>query len=329
MNKKLAIYGPYPPPLGGISVHIKRIEHFLKKANIDYTIFNFGSYEKENVIPTNKSVFWYLRILFIKKYNLIHFHEMVIKIDYLYYLIFSHLNKTSFIITIHSGVVSRFNLFCLSKTKNLKVISVSNDINELLVSKNINSVFLPAYVPPSNVQTVSVKKDERKLFIFSVWKMDAKLSENIYNIPLAFEFLKRNKKEYSMLLLIGNKNISDTTYLNGLISKYDLLDSVLVLYDKNLVDYIKNCDFLLKTNKIDGYGIALQEAMDLGIPAIASDVCLRPMGTVLFKDNNIEDLSQKISETMEKPKNSFLSEKEDLQYHLELIKIYKNLLNKQ
>jgi glycosyltransferase involved in cell wall biosynthesis len=74
--KKLAIYGPYPPPLGGISVHIKRMEPFLKKHGIDYSIFDFGSTKKENVIPTNKSIFWYLKILFNKKYDLFHFHQI-------------------------------------------------------------------------------------------------------------------------------------------------------------------------------------------------------------------------------------------------------------
>ena len=41
MNK-LAIFGPYPPPLGGISVHIQRMENFLLEKEIDYTIYNHG-----------------------------------------------------------------------------------------------------------------------------------------------------------------------------------------------------------------------------------------------------------------------------------------------
>ncbi|AFL80700.1 glycosyltransferase [Aequorivita sublithincola DSM 14238] len=327
MNKKLAIYGAYPPPLGGISVHIKRIEPYLESENIDYTIFNFGSYKKENVIPTHKSVFWYLKILFIKKYKLFHFHEMVVSIDYIFYFLFSYFNKTKFIITIHAGELSRLNLFCLTKTKNIKVISVSENINKLLLLKDIDSILLPAYVPPLNVSTKELKKDQRIYFLFSVWKVTKELSEKIYNIPLALHFLKMNTHKYKMLFLIGNKKISDLDYLNKIIETYGVMDSVEIIYEENLVEYIRNCSFLLKTNLVDGYGIALQEAMDLGIPAIATDVCVRPKGTVLFKDNNLTDMTEKISQTLSQPVENILKNKEDLQYHYDLIKIYKQMLN--
>ncbi len=328
MTKKLAIYGPYPPPLGGISVHVIRIEPFLKKNNINYTIFDFGFTKKEHVIPTRKSIFWYLKILFVKKYKLFHFHEMVVSIDYIFYYLFSHFNKTKFIITIHAGRLSKLNLFFLGKTRNLKVISVAKDINELLLSKQIDSILLPAYVPPVNVTSKIIEKDNRIYFLFSVWKVSNELSEKIYNIPLALQFLKKNKLKYKMLFMIGNKKISDIDYLHNLIKSFEVKDSVEIIYEQNLVEYLKNCSFLLKTNKIDGYGVALQEAMDLGIPAIASNVCVRPKGTVLFENNNIVDLTEKIEETLSSPVAEILKEKEDLKYHLELIEIYKNALNK-
>ena len=55
MNKTIGVFGPYPPPLGGISVHIARMESFLNKENIDYTIFNHGFEENERVCLINFS----------------------------------------------------------------------------------------------------------------------------------------------------------------------------------------------------------------------------------------------------------------------------------
>lgn len=334
MNKKLAIYGPYPPPLGGISVHIKRMEPFLNINEIDYIIFDFGSSKKEKVIPTNKSIFWYLKILFNRKFELFHFHQIFF-FEYIFYFIFSIINRTTSIVTIHSEslfttskTLRNVSLFFLKRSK-FKVITVSKNLYDLLVSRNIKTVFLPAYVSPVNVSFTPIKREERIYFLYSVWKLSKKLSEEIYNIPLAFQFLKENKEKYKMLFLIGNKDISDMEYLDKLISEYGLALDIEILYGKNLVNYVQNCSFLLKTNKVDGYGVALQEAMDLKIPAIASDVCVRPKGTILFNDNDIEDLTQKIYNTMTRPIDDILSEKEDLEYHLELIKLYKNILKKQ
>lgn len=332
MSKKLAIYGPYPPPLGGLSVHIKRMEYFLKEEKIDYTIFNFGHVKKENVIPTNKSVFWYFKILFNKEYGLIHFHQIFV-FEYFFYFIFSKLNNTKGLVTIHSEdlfaskrIVRNLGVFFLKKSK-FKVISVSKNLNDLLVKENINSIFLPAYVPPTDVSFTPVQKDGRIYFLFSVWKLTKRLSEEIYNVPLAFQFLSKNRDTYKMLFLIGNKEISDLKYLNGLIRKYGIEEDVEVLFGKNLVNYIQNCSFLLKTNFVDGYGVALQEAMDLGVPAIATDVCVRPKGTILFKDNALEDLQRKVSYCLNTPLDEILSKKENLRDHLKLINIYKSKLN--
>jgi len=334
MNKKIAIYGPYPPPLGGISVHIKRMVPFLKKANLDYTIFDFGYTEKENVIPTKKSIFWYLKILFNRQFDLLHFHQLF-AFEFIFYYIFSIINRTEAIVSIHSERLLKYsstyrdmNLFFLKKSK-LKVIAVSKNLTDLLLKSGIDVVFLPAYVPPEDIVFKPIKKDQRVYFLYSVWKLDKKLGDEIYNVPLVSKFLSENKLNYKMLFLIGNKEISDLNYLNKMIKEYDIAESVEILYGKNLVDYVQNCSFLLKTNYVDGYGVALQEAMDLGVPAIASDVCIRPKGTVLFKDDDLGDLKLKINHTMSQPVESILKEKEELQYHLELIKIYKNSLIKQ
>ena len=44
MNKGLAIFGPYPPPIGGVSIHISRIEKHLIKENIDYLVLGCTHY---------------------------------------------------------------------------------------------------------------------------------------------------------------------------------------------------------------------------------------------------------------------------------------------
>lgn len=208
----------------------------------------------------------------------------------------------------------------------MDVISVSENLNDLLVQNNINSIFLPAYVPPNKVNFVPMEGDGRIDFLFSMWKFNERNANGTYNISLVFEFLKKNKHAFRMLFLIGDEVDSDKLYLNNLLKEYGIEDSVIVIYGKNLVDYVQNCRFLLRTNRIDGYGVSLQEAMDLGVPAVATSVCTRPIGTVLFENEDLDDMTQKINYVINQNTEALLCHKEELTDHLKLLKIYRDKL---
>jgi glycosyltransferase involved in cell wall biosynthesis len=91
---------------------------------------------------------------------------------------------------------------------------------------------------------------------------------------------------------------------------------------------IKNASLLVRANTADTYGMVVGDAIQLGTPSIASDVCPRHPGTILFKNGNSDDLSIKIKDTIENLANY----KKKLKYiNIEnnadkLIKFYKLLL---
>lgn len=39
-NKRVALLGPYPPPLGGVSVHIKRVKQKLERQQNSVSLFS-------------------------------------------------------------------------------------------------------------------------------------------------------------------------------------------------------------------------------------------------------------------------------------------------
>lgn len=330
--KNLAILGPYPPPLGGISVHIERISKWLIQKKIPFTIFNYGFSEDENVVPTRKNPIFYAKFLFKKSFNLIHFHNSL-NFEYVYYYLFSKLNSTPILLTIHSEKIldSRpltrsFYLYFLKHTKFTKLISVSEGLSNFLNQQNIPTEFLPAYVPPYAIQPKKIEKDGRILFLFSVWRLSREEAEKVYNVPLVFEFLKQNKDQFKMLFMIGSKASSDLDYLNELTRSFEVEEDIEILFDQNIVNYVQNCSFLLRANLSDAYGISLQEAMDLGVPAIASDVCARPKGTILFRSGDLEDMTQKIFWLSKQSVDTLLKFREDLHDHEKLIEIYQTLL---
>lgn len=331
MAKLLEIIGPYPPPLGGISIHIARMEFFLKKEKINYRILNHGFFSSTNVISTNKSSFWYIKYLFTNHGEVIHFHQFFI-FHYLYYYIFSLFNKKKIIITIHSeqilyssSIRKKLCVYFLKKTKPALLISVSKNLSFFLKEKEIENNWLPAVVPAGKINEIRLEKIQKKnYFLYSVWKIDRNTTDSIYNLELALKLLSNIKNEFHMLFLIGTEVDSDKEYLSTLIEKYSVIDSITLIYEGNLINYLNNCNFFLRTNNIDGYGVSIQESLDLKVPAIASDACIRPKGTILFKKNNYEDLYDKVI-NIKNYWNESIIEKTD--YHIQLIELYKKFLH--
>ena len=52
----------------------------------------------------------------------------------------------------------------------------------------------------------------------------------------------------------------------------------------------------MRSTFADGDAITVREALDLGIPVVASDVVARPPGAVLFTTGDEADLSRKLIE---------------------------------
>lgn len=330
-RQSIDIIGPYPPPLGGISIHIFRLTRILIEERIHFRVFNHGFSAGDNVIPTKKSLAWYLIYLFKRKARIIHFHQFF-SFHYVYFYILSHTTNSKLIVTIHeekimyqSKAVRNFLLFFIRNSKFSNLVSVSEKLSLYLSQKGIENVLLPAYVPP--VKGSYTKFDlngEKDLFIYSIWKLERGIAQKVYNIELAFGLLKNLQDRFHMLFLIGSKNESDSVYLEDLIEQFSVRNSVSVLYEKQLVDYLPNCKFLLRTNNEDGFGVSLQESLDLRIPAIASDVCSRPKGTILFRKGDLADLTDKVLNVKKYWMENLV---ERPRYHEELISIYKyNLL---
>lgn len=309
------IVGPYPPPIGGISIHIERLSGKLEKANISHLIFNHYDYsDTKKVIATQKSKFWYIKFLFKKVDGIIHFHQFSYW-HYFYYLTFCLFKKNPVFITIHEDNILKYHpikrelaFFCLRNTKSMYTFCVSKRLSRYLNIRQIKSKYLPGFIPPS---AVTPKKNHsfNDFFVFSMWKVTPEIADSIYGMSLAFELL--NKIDLPMLFLVGSRAETDTYFIDKTIRKYNVNKKIKVLYDQPLVDNISGAKFILRTNNIDGYGISLEEAMYLNTPAIATNVCKRPKGTILFEAGNLLDLTNIVSRVLSpsyKPNTSFSSD---------------------
>ena len=320
---KIAIIGPYPPPYGGISIHIKRMKSYLEKNYIECTVYNESrivGYENIiNVQPINSYRKFIFQIPFLKS-NVLHFHSINLKIRMLlgWYNFFGK----KIILTIHGESLHdqliRLNFMgrylLLLSLKNLdKIICVNPRIKEGLLDLGFNLKkikVIPAFILPTFDETEinqlpeffhKIRHKHKFLITANASRISFYNSKDLYGIDLSIELMKRlidnGYKDIGFIYVIPD--IGDYDYfkkMQNLVKKYNLENNFHFYTEPVAYPAVINmCDLFIRPTNTDGDALSIREALTLKKPAIASDVCKRPKGTILFKNRNIEDLFIKIT----------------------------------
>lgn len=349
MNK-IQIYGILPPPFGGISIHIKRFINYLNKNNLDFVFYQSNSNRIKKSNGTSFGAFFFKNLNFEKR--IIHIHGFVHIKNQILLLILILLFRKKVIVTIHndrfSKIYSELNTIGKVITR-LFYISVT-----YLVAVNSNSDFLfinrskiyviPAFIPPDVEETDitqlpeffhQIIKKHEFLITANAFKISFYNNEDLYGIDLSIELMKRlvssGYKDFGFIYVIPD--IGDYDYyekMQNLVKKYNLEDNF-HFYTKP-VDYpavINMCDLFIRPTNTDGDALSIREAISLKKPAIASDVCMRPEGTILFKNRDIDDLFLKTIKVVfnydEERKKLENIEFDDNAKNI--LKVYKKILN--
>ena len=106
------------------------------------------------------------------------------------------------------------------------------------------------------------------------------------------------------------------------IRKYDLQDRFYIYTGlTNLVPILKSVDCFVRPTSTDSYGISVAEAINVGVPSIASDVCEREEGTIIFKSRDIDDFCKKL----QKIKKNNKVKTNSRNYYLKYQEMYQNI----
>lgn len=327
---KVIIIGPYPPPYGGISVHVKRMKKYLESKNIDVILYNeskeFNDI-KQNILPVNGYKRFIFKIPFLKA-DVLNFHSIDKRIRILlgFYKIF---NK-KIILSIHgesahdqikkSSLISK-KLLKLS-LKKIDCITcpnnkIKNDLVEFGIERDKIQV-IPEYIKP-----IKNEADENNIPEY-VWNFidNAEFlicangwirfynGEDLYGIDmlieLSNELRKKNINTKLLIALLGteSQNTKEKLYYEDLkkkILKFNLENNILLFESKNKEFYpiLSKTQLFIRPTNTDGNSVSLMEALDLKIPCISSDACPRPNGVVLFNSRNIDDLVNKTIDLIE------------------------------
>ncbi|WP_048128408.1 glycosyltransferase family 4 protein [Methanosarcina lacustris] len=354
---KILFVGSYPPPYGGVTTHIKRLTNLLFNVGYNITILDVvnGDFKKINknicIIP--------LRLKYIKLIvqsfstaNIVHIHTS----GYGKYwresllIILSKISNNKVVITIHGGLFPEYvskcsavSIFCLKfwlKYSN-KIIFVSclqkNAVKKYILSKEINKFeIIPAYLPEEKGDMTN--NDLKNSFVepdknyFNVLVMGNWLE--LYGLDIFIYAVKKlidngiNLKANILIYIYSEPDLSYKMKIESLIESLNLRENVTFIPETDDTSSVyRVTDIFVRPTHTDGDAMSVREAISFGIPVIASDVCERPEGVVLFKNKDPADLAQKLQHVLDNF-NFFkihVSDSEPRAYGEKLVQIYSNL----
>lgn len=319
----ILIVGAYPPPTGGNSVHIKRLQEALEYEGKSCAIIDlYGKPSTNTQIPSVyrvgpagiKSFFKCLSVIREKTYDIIHFHVSAME-RFLYagYVLIKLSPPTSKkIITIHSGqFVDAFKLLLPIKQKIIvrllrqfgHVIVVNNGQKQLLESIGVPSQkisVIPAYIPPTPKPFLEAEKilgylhnDDRIILVSSGY------GEPLYGYHRIISAIKENpllNRRVSLLLCLYNR--FDKNYMEQVNHLAHELESIKILYDLGSEEFaylLSKSQIYIRATDVDGDAVAIREAAQFGLTVIASNVGERPGYCHLFNLDDSENLAKQIT----------------------------------
>lgn len=317
--KKIALFGPYPPPYGGRSIHIKRLAKKLIQDNKLVHIYYNGKVKNLNQFKIRKvkSILFYI---FKEKYDIFHFHDRNFKLISLIIFISRFFRlKSKTVLSYHSfrDEPSEYNyvekiLFRYSIKRIDQFVCVGpNEYSKLCKYVDSNKIeTIQSYIQPSEEEgefaAFPIKLQEyvqkSEFLITANGNIRFHNNEDLYGLDMLIELMNRivNHNKYNVQLLIAvleshKQTEKETNYYKELktrIKNYSL-ENFIYLYEVNnteLYPLLKRSNLFIRPTNTDSYGVSVAEAVFASIPAIASDVCERPLGATLFLSRNEESL---------------------------------------
>jgi len=349
---KVALFGSYPPPYGGVSIHVQRLTKLLVENNFRFTVYDIAQFwGKNEKFDDVQAKTWPKIINFTK--GIVHIHNSglnIIKIFLLSNLL--KFNGNKIVITYHSlrDDIENTNWF---KKKILKFglthishfIVVNSSIEKKLINLGINSkkiTVIPGFLPPT-----IMKKDIEDI-PFEIWdfinnhhpiissngfRIEFYNNQDLYGIDMCIDLCTNLKKKNPQIgFVFCLPVIGDNKYFNKMKNKIinNGIDNnfIFVTQPYQFYPILMASDLFVRPTNTDGDAISIRESLFFKIPSVVSDVIPRPKGTNLFRNRDINEFTLKVEDILENYEK-YKKKLDDLEIenNFSAIKnIYKNLL---
>jgi glycogen(starch) synthase len=316
------LIGDYPPPMGGISVHVQQLHRGFRQLGLHCRVLDVGKRGRPDPgVIDGRGYQNFARHLFGHAANgwLLHFHTSgnnpkawAVALGV---AVAGQVFRTPTVITLHSGLLP--HLFQRSPALRRKarlallgyghVVAVSSAIHQAVLDLGLREErvsMYPAFCAPE------VRPGEAPKGLASVRaRRDPLLAvahhpSPVYGRKLMFEALANIARLHPRvgLAIFGAGTGSPEFLADGeRFGVVHLLEDFGELSNEQTLEVIRSSDVFIRPTSADGDSVSVREALALCVPVVATDAALRPPGTIVCRAGNAEDLARKVEWALEHP----------------------------
>jgi len=312
---KILLVGPYPPPHGGVSVHVAGALDHLRRAGIPCRVLNLNRSAPEseqyirvsNVRDLAAVLLRHARAGWTTHVNT-NGHNLKSWLVALLCGVAGRFGAGS-LLTLHSGMAPAYLLGGRVWRRSLawsacmfysRIICVNREIEETIASLGIareRLAVISAFLPPAPQKLVAPDALQAWIRNHTPLLSTALFYRPEYGFELLMEAVAQLRLRYPNLGCLVMGSGEQETEARNLVRKTGLAANVLLPGDvshESCLALISLSDIFVRPTLEDGDSISVREAIALGVPVVASDVGARPPEALLFKAGNTEDLVAKI-----------------------------------
>jgi glycosyltransferase involved in cell wall biosynthesis len=330
---KLLLIGQFPPPHGGISVHIAEMQAQLTRIGVCCHVLNVDKRAptSDQYIRIRNGLDLVLELLrHARRGWMLHFHTSGHNIkSWILALVcgLAGLSGPGRVLTLHSGMVPDYLRGASAWQRCLArfacslyscVVCVNPEIAQAVSRRlGISSLrlkIIPAFLPSMEREVTLPEPLEQRIGKCKPLFSTALFFRPEYGFELLVKALVRLRSDYQRLgcLVLGGDQ--QEVEAQNFVRTEGMEDSIFLVGDvsHNLcLALIARSNIFVRPTLKDGDAICVREALSLGVPVVASNVGTRPQGALLFEPGSVDDLVSKIKTALAQPRPAFRREPED------------------
>ena len=290
---KLLIIGRIPPPVGGVTMHVKRLRQSLRQAGVHFDFCDPGSTPLANIFFK------------IATHNTIHIHFSNPAAQVLF-AVFCRITFKKLIITYHGcwgryGALGNWAVKLSAYLAHVPIVQERASLTHALRC-NVRARQISTYIPdpvtvplPGWLQTAiaSRRRYYQATFCTNAWNVT--FDKNGHETYRISEMIARFADYPEYQLLISDPSGNYRSYIEK--STPHIPNNLLFI--SQLHDFrsiLRLCDAFIRNTTTDGVSLSIHEARELGIPILASAAVERPPFCSIFQDFLEADLKEKLEE---------------------------------
>ncbi len=318
-ESKVLLVGDWPPPLGGIAVHLQQLYRHLKDSGVTVAVLDVGKggHSCADVTPARTPAALARAVrAYAKEGYTIHLHTSGNnRKSWLLALAVAQLaGSAPRVLTVHSGLAASFlarsllhrGLSFATCASYDRVVAVSEAVADALRQASVprdlvlvQAAFLPGAVQVGQPPEGFAAARSRRAPLLSYAHHPSK----VYGREVMFRALKMFSARYPDvgLAVFGPGAGAEDFWAEARLAKAEgLLEVYGELPHDQALAIVAASDAFVRPTTADGDAVSVREALSLGTRCVASDAAARPDGVATFRTGDAADLCEQLFAALSK-----------------------------